>query len=107
MCNYQGYEFGAGTYPDSICIDGCLHDADSDYLNEEEVPCPMCRREDAIAWWAERNSFWAPEEGVSDEDHLRYAMECATSLVDDIRKNRGIDPPAGSAITTATGESHD
>ena len=27
MCDYQGYEFGAGTYPDSVCIDGRLHDA--------------------------------------------------------------------------------
>lgn len=28
MCNYQGYEFGAGRYPDSVCMDGRLLDAD-------------------------------------------------------------------------------
>jgi hypothetical protein len=29
VCDYQGYEFGAGFYPDSICIDGQLFDADN------------------------------------------------------------------------------
>ena len=24
MCDYQGYEFGAGSYPDSVCIDAAL-----------------------------------------------------------------------------------
>jgi len=24
MCDYQGYEFGAGSYPDSVCIDARL-----------------------------------------------------------------------------------
>jgi len=46
MCDYQGYEFGAN-YPDSMCIDGLLWDADSDdgdgYLtNGGELPCPRC-----------------------------------------------------------------
>lgn len=27
MCDYRGYEFGAGRYPDSICIEGRLFDA--------------------------------------------------------------------------------
>lgn len=48
-CDYQGHEFGA-TYPDSLCIDGYLWDADSGdtdgdgwcYTNGGEIPCPKC-----------------------------------------------------------------
>jgi len=92
MCDYQGYEFGAGSYPDSICIDGNLHDADSDYLHDEEVPCPVCRPKDAIEWWARRNAFfWDDDEDESDDEgHNRRALESATSLVNDIRANRGL-----------------
>lgn len=97
MCDYQGYEFGAGTYPDSLCIDGRLHDADACdesgelYLNDEDIPCPMCRPQDAITWWAERNAlYWDDGEDENDEEgHNRRALETATSLVNDIRKNRG------------------
>lgn len=85
MCKYQGYEFGAGSYPDSYCLDGTLHDADSDYLNEEGRPCPICRRDDAIQWWADH---WSGGED-SDEECLANA----TSFIDDIRKNRGITDP--------------
>ena len=46
MCDYQGHEFGAKEYPDSICIDGFLFDADSDYKvlsdDDEQIPCPKC-----------------------------------------------------------------
>lgn len=97
MCNYLGYEFGAGRYPDSYCIDGFLHDADSDYLNDEAVPCPMCDREAAIQWWFNR---WKDMSEVSDErgwDEINAEhLASATSLVDDIRKNRGIPLPADS-----------
>lgn len=46
MCDYTGYEFGAG-YPDSVCIDGMLWDADSgDYEEGLTVGgdrfCPKC-----------------------------------------------------------------
>ena len=52
MCDYQGYEFGA-SYPDSVCIDGFLWDADSGdacgegwcYTNGGEIPCPQCTPE--------------------------------------------------------------
>lgn len=63
VCNYQGYEFGA-RYPDSVCIEGRLWDADycdsngNLYDREEDVPCPMCRREDAIRWHAEQVRQW-------------------------------------------------
>jgi hypothetical protein len=48
-CNYQGHEFGA-TYPDSVCIDGYLWDADSGDATEDgwlythggDIPCPKC-----------------------------------------------------------------
>lgn len=53
MCSYQGFEFGA-TYPDSVCIDGYLWDADSGdscgdgwcYTVGGEIPCPRCNTEE-------------------------------------------------------------
>ncbi|HGP0655562.1 TPA: hypothetical protein ACKP0Q_000749 [Stenotrophomonas maltophilia] len=99
MCNYQGYEFGAGRYPDSYCVDGYLHDADSDYLNDELRCCPICDRAGAIQWWFD---YWKDscEEGddrdfeVINEEHMRRA----TLLVDDIRFNRGITDPNATEI---------
>lgn len=87
MCNYQGYEFGAGRYPDSVCIDGRLFDADNCdddgnlYDNEEDIPCPMCRPRHAIKWWTEHN--------LGDAG-MKEARANAISLVKDIRKNRGV-----------------
>lgn len=45
-CGYQGHEFGA-SYPDSICIDGHLWDADSGdgargLTSGGEMACPRC-----------------------------------------------------------------
>lgn len=82
-CGYQGYEFGA-RYPDSICVGGRLLDADDCdsngnlYDREEDIPCPMCRRADAVKWWAE-NRF----EG-SHKDRMKWAR----ALVADIINNR-------------------
>jgi len=93
-CGYQGYEFGAGTYPDSVCIEGRLHDADNGpgdgqvYLNDEDIPCPMCRPAEAVEWWTERNALFV-EEGETEEQALARAREAAISLVTDIRRNRG------------------
>jgi len=111
MCDYQGYEFGAGSYPDSICIDGRLHDADDAagdgqvYLQEEDIPCPMCRPDDAIEWWFERNAFsWDDDEDENDEEgHNRRAREAAISLVTDIRRNRGVETPASAAAERKEG----
>ena len=99
MCDYQGYEFGAGSYPDSVCIDGRLLDADNCdgdgnlCDNEEEIPCPMCRPTESVSYWAERNRFGG------DIDHDE-AMAMAMSLVTDIRANRGVfddfEPPAAT-----------
>lgn len=45
-CGYQGHEFGAH-YPDSLCIEGYLWDADScdgegGLTSGGEIPCPSC-----------------------------------------------------------------
>lgn len=99
MCDYQGYEFGAGAYPDSICIDGRLHDADNSpapgevYLQEEDIPCPICRPADAIAWWSERNAFFI-EDGESEAQCAERAAAAAVSLVNHIRANRGLSAAA-------------
>lgn len=88
MCDYQGYEFGAGSYPDSVCVDGQLYDADDCdnngnlYEPAEEIPCPVCRRAEAIDWWTERNRC----SGTTK----KQAAKAARSLVTDIRQNRGL-----------------
>lgn len=91
-CGYQGYEFGA-PYPDSICVGGQLHDADycddNGALHEpgEYVPCPMCYRKEAIAYWKQQNL-------CSGSGSRRDAARAARSLVRDIRRNRknGTEP---------------
>lgn len=94
MCKYQGYEFGAGRYPDSYCVDGVLHDADSDYLNEENIPCPICNRQGAIEWWYHGwEGSCEPDDDRPDEVINAEHMERAIGLVDYIRKNRGITDP--------------
>jgi hypothetical protein len=59
MCNYMGQDFGA-CYPDSVCIDGFLWDADSGnadpsgdgwiYDNGGEIPCPACNEKTAARY---------------------------------------------------------
>lgn len=64
-CDYQGYEFGAN-YPDSVCVDGFLWDADSGYSQDDgwvytsggDIPCPQCNPR---AW-----RQWAKEDVFSD-----------------------------------------
>lgn len=88
QCNYQGYEFGAGWYKDSICIDGRLFDADACddsgnlYEPVEEIPCPLCRKREAIIYWTDRNRLG----GATKKD----AAIAARSLVADIRQKRGV-----------------
>lgn len=87
-CNYQGYEFGAGRYPDSVCIDGQLFDADDCdgqgnlYEPDEYMPCPICQPKKAVAYWAARNHY-----GGASRQKARAA---AQALVKDIREKRGI-----------------
>lgn len=81
-CTYQGYEFGA-RYPDSVCHEGRLLDADNCdsngnlYDNDEDIPCPMCRREEAVRWHAGRM------DGL-----YRDRIKAARALVADIINNR-------------------
>lgn len=68
-CDYQGYEFGAN-YPDSVCIDGYLWDADSGGATEDgweytfggEIPCPNCN---ALEWRAQYKEE-VTDQGISD-----------------------------------------
>jgi hypothetical protein len=89
-CGYQGYEFGAGSYPDSLCCGGKLYDADDCdddknlYQPTEHIPCPICHRNKAMAYWADRNRL----SGVG----VAEAQIAARSLVRDIRRNRGVKP---------------
>lgn len=54
-CDYQGREFGAGSYPDSVCLGGYLWDADSgrdtadglEFTSGGDLPCPQCN---LVAW---------------------------------------------------------
>lgn len=86
-CDYQGFEFGAG-YLDSVCVKGRLFDADNCdnhgnlYEPVEDIPCPICRRADAVAYWTRRNSL----SGATQ----KQAAKSARSLVRDIRQNRGL-----------------
>lgn len=87
-CGYQGYEFGAGTYPDSTCIDGQLYDADACdnhgnlYEPTEHVPCPMCDRAGAVRYWTGRNQAGGTPQ--------KEAAKAARALVRDIRQRRGL-----------------
>jgi hypothetical protein len=61
MCDYQGYEFGA-PYPDSVCIDGMLWDADSGNPGEDltsggDIPCRQCNWL-AFVEWIEDEYAW-------------------------------------------------
>lgn len=107
MCNYQGYEFGAGRYPDSVCIDGRLLDADNCdgrgnlYDNEEDIPCPLCRPTAAVSYWAEQHLM------IGDVDH-EEALAMATSRVIGIREKRGVfdefAPPAETCNDLTSGD---
>jgi hypothetical protein len=75
VCNYQGYEFGA-RYPDSVCVDGRLLDADhcdnegNLYDNDEDIPCPMCRRADAVQWHCRQFNRGTYKERLKAARHL-------------------------------------
>ena len=96
MCNYQGYEFGA-SYPDSVCIDGKLFDADNCdndgnlYDPGEDIPCPMCDEAGAVEYWTERNRMGGGSRKASNK--------AARSLVADIRSNRGV--PSNAEVSGA------
>lgn len=60
MCEFMGQDFGA-SYPDSVCIEGYLWDADSGnpdptgefawiYTHGGEIPCPSCNEKEAAKY---------------------------------------------------------
>lgn len=81
-CNYQGYEFGAN-YPDSVCINGRLFDADDCddegnlYEPVENIPCPICHPKKSLHYWTERHrNSGLPEKEAADKarafvNHIR------------------------------------
>lgn len=72
MCDYQGHEFGA-SYPDSVCIDGFLWDADSGdacdggwcYTNGGEIPCQQCNPEAYATHCREDDEFQSDIQAAS------------------------------------------
>lgn len=84
-CDYKGHEFGAG-YPDSICIDGRLWDADScdepggPLRTGGEWACPRCNTtsylaeaisdaEDGGYGWT-MNGVWVSGEQLANKIHI-------------------------------------
>ena len=82
-CGYQGYEFGARIYPDSLCCGGRLYDTDDFEEPEEEIPCPNCRETDAIEYWFDRFALGGEEQAS--------ARQAAKSFVARIRRNQASD----------------
>lgn len=84
-CQYQGFEFGA-PYPDSMCVDGRLYDADNCddqgnlYEPSEEIPCPMCDPSGATRWHADNFRCGGANP--------KAARRSAKRLVKDIRSHR-------------------
>ena len=101
-CGYQGYEFGAGRYPDSQCFGGRLYDMDNCdgggmiYEPGGYLSCPMCHPKDAIAEYKQQNldAIFVTGKGVARQHSKRRAARMARSLVRDIRRNRhnGTEP---------------
>jgi len=64
-CGYQGHEFGAN-YPDSVCVEGRLFDADNCdekgllYEPLDFIPCPQCNHDE----WIEAQREDICERGV-------------------------------------------
>lgn len=102
-CGYQGYEFGAGRYPDSQCFGGHLYDTDNCesggliYEPSEHLACPICQPREAIHNYKENNlmaSYRNKRGDICREYSKRDAARWARHLVRDIQKNRrnGTEP---------------
>jgi len=94
-CGYQGYEFGAH-YPDSICCEGYLWDADSGfdgYLNNGgDIPCPQCNCAEWLAYYRDNIMEIGEEQGY-ENDTPKTVMyggfpEPVRSDIDAMRKAR-------------------
>jgi hypothetical protein len=90
MCDYRGQEFGAN-YPDSVCIDGYLWDADSgnatvdgwEYTHGGELPCPACNETEAIERLAELLADNDEDDKATPE---KYADEASRRVRDHVVK---------------------
>ena len=102
-CGYQGYEFGAGRYPDSQCFGGRLYDMDNcdepGTVNEpmDYIPCPICKPKAAIAKYKREFMLTMPLLNAHGEPRGYSKRDCsrmANHLVKNIRKNRrnGTEP---------------
>lgn len=102
-CGYQGYEFGAGRYPDSLCVGGWLYDADDCdedqnlYEPMDSIPCPMCNVKEAISRYKDDFLFSTDRNKhgkLVNRFSKRGAARAARHLVKDIQKNRknGTEP---------------
>lgn len=86
MCNYQGYEFGA-SYPDSVCIDGRLWDADNCdidgalYEPNDNIPCPVCH---PLQYISHRQYYWSDGSFVHGIVCWFYAVRLTLNIL----KNR-------------------
>ncbi|KAA0678093.1 hypothetical protein [Roseomonas genomospecies 6] len=75
-CDYAGHEFGA-SYPDSMCIEGFLWDADSDdgdgmLTSGGDIPCPQCNH----ARWLEHIRDEVIEAGYEAAYDGKTADDC-------------------------------
>lgn len=88
MCEYQGHEFGSTRYPDSLCIDGWLWDADSydDSMvtSGGDDPCPICNGRAHLMHvidWVNNDIELYPE--VSAQETITRASDPNTTLWED------------------------
>jgi hypothetical protein len=105
-CGYQGYEFGAGRYPDSMCSGGWLLDCDASdapgMINEpsEWIPCPMCNPQAYVAHYKQicmNATTDTNSGGIKNTLSKRDAAKQARRLLQTIRRNRerGTEPWKG------------
>jgi hypothetical protein len=81
-CGYEGSDFGAN-YPDSVCIDGYLWDADvcdggGMLTGGPQMPCPQCQPNDYIRYNQDSiesegyDSFDKPNSDPSRPSRLKH-----------------------------------
>lgn len=76
-CGYSGHEFGA-SYPDSVCVNGQLYDADNCdengnlYEPHVYIPCPECNHKE----WLENQREDIQEQGWLAKEDGRARDAC-------------------------------
>lgn len=73
------FPFFGASYPDTICMDGLLHDADDCadngdiYLKDEPFPCPFCNGEEYVKWASNYYSInWAKAREMKNALRAKY-----------------------------------